>query len=168
MMTYIVQLDESAIVEVELFDVAFIDGQLMLINYSIVLIETAGSAGPGVPRASSGLSAESVCECACSAVQCSFCQEACPVDAIAEGANFKFSTETHEELLYHKETAINGRYVAATRPPASLPCIPLSRGPAKVGHNLGLQTGDDASTLTPLAARPSHSSSIFFQICECQ
>jgi hypothetical protein len=43
MTTYIVQLDESAVVEVELFDVAFIDGQLTLINHSIVLIETAGA-----------------------------------------------------------------------------------------------------------------------------
>jgi len=34
---------------------------------------------------------------------CGLCQEACPVDAIVEGPNFEYATQTREELFYTKE-----------------------------------------------------------------
>jgi len=36
-------------------------------------------------------------------INCGLCQEVCPVEAIVEGPNFEYSTQTHEELFYTKE-----------------------------------------------------------------
>jgi NADH-quinone oxidoreductase subunit I len=35
-------------------------------------------------------------------IYCGLCAEACPVDAIVEGPNFEYATETREELFYDK------------------------------------------------------------------
>lgn len=36
-------------------------------------------------------------------IYCGLCEEACPVDAIVEGPNFEYATETREELFYNKQ-----------------------------------------------------------------
>jgi len=36
-------------------------------------------------------------------IYCGMCEEACPVDAIVEGPNLEFATETREELIFDKD-----------------------------------------------------------------
>src|SRR3954465_11237631 len=40
-------------------------------------------------------------------IYCALCEQACLVDAIVEGPNMEFATETREELLYNKDKLLD-------------------------------------------------------------
>jgi len=94
-------------------------------------------------------------------IYCGFCQEALPVDAVVEGPNFEFATETREELLYDKAKLLAMATNGNARSRRILPRRALSiRARAHDSALRLLPLRDDrhrSATMVILARNPVHS-----------